>query len=1175
MNRLFRSSKNFTIPIKFIQYNLKNITSTASRRKAIDMTHLYSNNQSKSIITNQKKFFSDNNNSNNNNSNKNNKQDGEEVKKEDAKSKDKEEISTKANNESENVKENEDKASLAEKPRASSIKKKATVNLFLEEETNSLQDFVNLDKDSVEGENTQEKDEKEKEKATDKENLTKFPLIYNLVPIIPHSKLTLVNLHRNDLFFSLVMKYGRLNLIDEDRNCIEDIAVFFEKEEYSKSHILGTVCKVTYVNQEKLIVEGLDKMYSIKTDKLGKLKFFYPHENTLIRMDNENDSEETVDMSGAEAQLSHVQEIEALFKTIKADHDFLSEHLKISDDYFGEYDLTFGFDSVKIEEFISNKPSEQKVSSNTNNLSEVVEQGENNEMKINNFQNYLNELFKFSYFYILKLNTFSNLIYNHSEDFQNILHIRSLKKRLLKIKESMTGMISLIKLKHVFYDFPTDLKLNFENPFSKQTKLELNRILKYKEALDNKLSEVDSVEKQKEQFRKKIKEIVNMNEETKKVVEKEINKISNTNFETENGKRIEYINHIFALPWDTQDEPEWDLEYCKKTLDSNLYGLQETKERIYEFIAKNVRKNNKKGCVILLTGGPGTGKTRIAKLIGESLKRKVGFISLAGMSDGKGILGFKRTYISSTPGVLIKEMQKLGTKNPVIVIDEIDKVNYRSTQSNVYHALLQLLNIEENHRFIDHYLEIPFDFSNVIFILTSNNEDIFPPLMDRMEVIKVDPYIYYEKFLILKNFAQKQILNDYCYSEENFKITDQALYKLIYEYCKTEAGVRKAKKLLEKLVRKINAKIENEMESLESSLSPVDNKIGEEVNESSNILNNTANPLENKVIQINSNNLADILNIPKDEDPVLEDMILNSNRYGFCVGLFVSSTNQSNSWGSASIFSLSVREIKKLDAKRIDEAIPETSSVSKDTEAESNKNNKDSTENSDSDDKKTDKNDHSPAKDKSKKEDKKSKFKISSSGNLGEDSIQSLTIALNIATDMLNKLHPELADFFYKHEIHQHVPQVLLPKSGPSAGVVLFLCAISLALKKNIIPNLAMTGEVCIDGSVLKIGGVKEKAQGAQRYGIKTLVIPLSNKYDFLDLPDSLKNTFQKVYFAKNCQEIYNIGFGLDTSEVDCFTPPHSIQMNDFMNNEVFEQNNLVDLFFFNKTHNSEINDKI
>jgi len=1215
MNRIIRTSKTYIPSIKILNGINKHISTLAlSYNQTKNLSSLASHyfettNKLNSLTKTQKRLFTNKNNTNSNNNNKDEK--NEKTEKESSEKEEKssgKEASDKLNEVDANkTSENSSNAAVsaeAQKPEDKiginkpKDKKKAAINLFLEEENNTLNDFLNLETDeAIEIESGKATDKSGSERNEDCENLIKFPLIYNLVPIIPYSKLTLSNLHRNDLFFSLIMKYGRLNLVDEEKNYIEDIAVFFEKEEYLKTHILGTVCKVTYINQEKLIVQGLDKMFSIKSEKLGKLKFFYPSENTQIKMENEipenpehtsnniNNVESSMNMNNIQLQ-NYIHECNALFKEIKESHDYILNHLKLKNNFFGEYELSFDFDSDTISNFIQTTADEletknaptttiytvDKPNEECNSATENLEKTSLEKQKpSDNIQEeeYLSSLFKFTYFYIHKVNTFSNSIYNHSDEFQNIIQQKDLKKRLLRIKDAFDGMINLIKLKHVFYQFPTDLKLNFENPFAKQTEPEINRILKYKEALENKLSEVDTVEKQKEEFRRKLKEIVNMSEETKKIVEKEINKISNTNFETENGKRIEYINHIFALPWDTQDNPEWDLNYCKQILDSNLYGLQETKERIYEFIAKNMRKNNKKGCVILLTGGPGTGKTRIAKLIGESLKRKVGFISLAGMSDGKGILGFKRTYISSTPGALIKEMQKLGTKNPVIVIDEIDKVNFRSTQSNVYHALLQLLNIEENHRFVDHYLEIPFDFSNVIFILTSNNEEIFPPLMDRMEVIKVDPYIYYEKFLILKNFAQKQILNDYCYNESNFKITDQALYKLIYEYCKTEAGVRKAKKLLEKLVRKINAKIETERElELENSLN-----LGAEASSDSSITTpNKSKSLEDKVIQINSLNLSAIINTPKDEDPVLEDMILNSNRYGFCVGLFVSSSNQSNSWGSASIFSLSVRQIKKLEAKKIIGGSGEIDSIPADVvtkETESNN------ENSDSDEKGNghgNNNKDEAVKEKKKKEEKKSKFKVSSSGNLGEDSIQSLTIALNIATDMLNKLHPELTDFFYKNEIHQHVPQVLLPKSGPSAGVVLFLCAMSLALKKNIIPNLAMTGEVCIDGTVLKIGGVKEKAQGAQRYGIRTLVIPHSNKFDFLDLPDSLKKTFDKVYFAKSCIEIYNIGFGLDTTGIDCYAPPHSIHMSDYLSKEVIEENNIVDYFYGNKLNENEFN---
>ena len=195
------------------------------------------------------------------------------------------------------------------------------------------------------------------------------------------------------------------------------------------------------------------------------------------------------------------------------------------------------------------------------------------------------------------------------------------------------------------------------------------------------------------------------------------------------------------------------------------------------------------------------------------MKRKVGFISLAGESDSKNLLGHKRLYMNSCPGVFIKELQKLGTKNPVIVIDEIDKVLSQGSKSSVFYALLQILNPEESHKFVDHYLEIPFDFSNVIFILTSNNSGaIFHALIDRMESFEIDPYIDKEKFYIAKNYMVNQIILDYGFNPKLFKIKDETLLYLIEYYCKNESGVRSLNKLIESIVtnriyRKKNQKI--------------------------------------------------------------------------------------------------------------------------------------------------------------------------------------------------------------------------------------------------------------------------------------------------------------------------------------------------------------------------------
>jgi len=446
-------------------------------------------------------------------------------------------------------------------------------------------------------------------------------------------------------------------------------------------------------------------------------------------------------------------------------------------------------------------------------------------------------------------------------------------------------------------------------------------------------------------------------------------------------------------------------------------------------------------------------------------------------------------------------MQKLNVKNPVMVIDEIDKVNFRFSHSNIYHALLQLLNPEENHKFTDHYLEIPFDFSNVIFILTSNSEEIFEPLRDRMEIIRVDPYVSNEKFLIVKNFAKKEVLDEYNYDENQLEITDKALYRLVNEHCRHEAGVRKMKKLVDLVVRRINAKLQLEHSDTTTK------------------------------VQVNSKNILKIINLPSEIDPVLSELIQNgSENSGFCIGLFVSKTDQSNSWGDASIFSIS----SKNQNSQLNHS---NNAISKETDSKKS----------------------------SKKLLKKTmkKFKYTTSGNLGEDSIQSLEISLHLASKLLLELDPiKYNEYFYKIEVHYDCPNILQPKSGPSAGTVAFLCAMSLALDKPVIPNLALTGEVCIDGSVLKIGGVKEKAQGAMRYGVKTLVIPIGNKFDFLELPSNLKSYFDKVYFVENCNQVYSIGFNKDTSGIECYESENvQVEMEETIP-EIIYENNILDKYF-------------
>lgn len=272
-------------------------------------------------------------------------------------------------------------------------------------------------------------------------------------------------------------------------------------------------------------------------------------------------------------------------------------------------------------------------------------------------------------------------------------------------------------------------------------------------------------------------------------------------YSSESGVVRNYLDWIAELPWHNETEPNNDLEKAKKLLDKNHYALKKIKERVLEFIAVQIKTHALKGPILCLVGPPGVGKTSLAKSIADALNRKYIKISLGGVRDESEIRGHRRTYIGSMPGRVIQSMKKAKTINPLMLLDEIDKMShdFRGDPSS---ALLEVLDPEQNATFSDHYLELDYNLSKVMFIATANNVGSIPiPLRDRMEIIKLSGYTESEKLEIAKAHLLSKQLKENGLSEKEFSIDDEAILKLIRKYT-FEAGVRNLNREIANLARK-------------------------------------------------------------------------------------------------------------------------------------------------------------------------------------------------------------------------------------------------------------------------------------------------------------------------------------------------------------------------------------
>lgn len=382
------------------------------------------------------------------------------------------------------------------------------------------------------------------------------------------------------------------------------------------------------------------------------------------------------------------------------------------------------------------------------------------------------------------------------EEKQEFLEIRSLKEKSLKFLE-----ILIEQKESIQFQMEMAAKLNEE-----MNKKHRENLLKEQlRVIQDELSETTGNPGKKD-YRELIDES-DMPDDVREIALEEVNKLERQGpHSSEENVIRNYLDLLVALPWGESEIKDIDIEAARKILNEEHYGLDKVKDRIIQHLTVMKLKQNKQGSILLLVGPPGTGKTSLGKSIAEALEREYVRISLGGVKDESEIRGHRRTYVGALPGRIIQGMKRAGDRNPVFILDEVDKL-MASYSGDPASALLEVLDPEQNNTFSDHYLEVPYDLSDVFFIATANSLKGIPgPLRDRMEIIQIGSYTSHEKFHIAKNHLLEEVLEDNGLNESQLVLEDNALKTIIEKYTR-EAGVRGLKRQLETVARVASEKI--------------------------------------------------------------------------------------------------------------------------------------------------------------------------------------------------------------------------------------------------------------------------------------------------------------------------------------------------------------------------------
>lgn len=644
------------------------------------------------------------------------------------------------------------------------------------------------------------------------------------------------------------------------------------------------------------------------------------------------------------------------------------------------------------------------------------------------------------------------------EELQDILSSLNIEHRLEK---------SLLVLKKEL------MNAELQNKISKDVETKIQKrqreyyLMEQLKGIKRELGIDDGRDKLIETYKERISKL-QLPDAVQKVFDDEIMKLSTLESSmSEFGVIRNYLDWLTSLPWGITSKERYSIKRAKTILDEDHYGMKDVKTRILEFIAVGKLLGKVDGKIICFVGPPGVGKTSIGKSIARALSRQFFRFSVGGMTDVAEIKGHRRTYIGALPGRIIQALKKCQTQNPLILIDEIDKIGHGSVHGDPSAALLEVLDPEQNSNFLDNYVDIPIDLSKVLFVCTANSLETIPrPLLDRMEVIELSGYVAEEKVKIAEQYLAPQAKKASGLENANVELTDNAVIALMKNYCR-ESGVRNLKKHIEKIYRKAALNVLKELNPEEDS--PENEKLVKDSKESEGLsakekpeeaasIKNKDNEIEVEKtkddatamvvpaeikVTIDSENLKDYVGPPV----YTTDRLYETTPPGVVMGLAWTSM------GGCSLYVESVLEQPLHNCKH-------------------------------------------PS--------------LERTGQLGDVMKESSRLAYSFSKMFLANHFPENR-FFEKASIHLHCPEGATPKDGPSAGVTMSTSFLSLALNKSINPTVAMTGELTLTGKVLRIGGLREKAVAAKRSGAKTIIFPKDNMSDWEELPANVKDGLEPV----------------------------------------------------------------